>query len=376
MKITFKKDKEQLEILKAVGSKDRVTSENARIALAALVGPVAATVLEQAAISKRIYTDVSYAMDETPSIPIDLYFDNGEGLLNIWSQSTPGGLATNEVWGMDEYRFKTYRLDSAISFSKVYAAQGRLDVVAKGLQRLVQEVLVKTEYQAFSTLLTALAGASTNGAGHLINSTANVNSTARNLSLDDINRLWTKVKRLRTSWVGGTPTTTVGRGLTDLFLSPEMVEKIRAMAYNPVNTTAVPNTDESTVLGLPDSMREEIFANGGLMTLFGVKINELLEFGVGGIYNSLFDDVKSGGTSATSATDPTFDGATQELVLGADLSITSAVRAIATDSDTGSTFTLEDDDQFVGRAKKIGWYGSLEEGRMVADTKAFVGLVV
>lgn len=376
MKITFKKDEKHLEILKTVASKNRVEAENARVALAALVGPVAQTVLEQAAVSKRIYTDVNYAMDETPSIPIDLYFDNGEGLMTIWSQSTPGGLATNEVWGSDDYRFKTYTLGSAISFSKVYAAQGRLDVVAKGIQRLIQEVLVKTEYQAFSTLLTALAGASTNGAGHLLNSTANVNSVARNFGLDDVNRLWTKVKRLRTSWVGGTPTQSVGRGLTDLFLSPEMVEKIRAMAYNPVNTTAVPDTTESTVLGLPDSMREDIFANGGLMSLFGVKINELLEFGIGGMYNALFDDVYSGGASATSPTSPTFNSSTQELILGADLSVTSAVRAIATDSETGSTFTLEDDDQFVNRSKKIGWYGELEEGRMVADTKAFVGLIV
>lgn len=376
MKITFKKDEKQLELFKAIASKNRETSENARVALAALLAPVAATVLEQAATSKAIYTDVSYNMGEVPSIPLDLYFDNNEGLFTIWSQSIAGGLATNEVWGMDEYRFKTYKLDSAVSLLKSYIAGARLDVVSKALQRLVQEVLVKTEYQAYSTLLTALAGASTNGAGHLLNSTANVNSLSRNLSLDDINRLWTKVRRLRTSWLGGTPTVTPGKGLTDLFMSPEMVEKIRAMAYNPVNVTAVPNTDESTALGLPDGMREEIFANGGLMTLFGVKINELLEFGIGGMYNSLFDDVYSGGASATSPTSPTFNGSTQELVLGADLSITSAIRVIASDSETGSTFTLEDDDQFVKRTGKIGWYGSIEEGRMVADTKAFVGLVV
>lgn len=376
MKITFKKDEKQLELFKAIASKNRETSENARIALAALLAPVAATVLDQAATSRAIYTDVSYNMGEVPSIPLDLYFDNTEGLFTIWSQSIAGGLATNEVWGMDEYRFKTYKLDSAVSLLKSYIQNARLDVVSKALQRLVQEVLVKTEYQAYSTLLTALAGASTGGAGHLLNSTANVNSLSRNLSLDDINRLWTKVRRLRTSWLGGTPTATPGKGLTDLFMSPEMVEKIRAMAYNPVNVTATPNTDESTALGLPDGMREEIFANGGLMTLFGVKINELLEFGIGGMYNSLFDDVYSGGASGTSPTSPTFSASTQELVLGADLSVTSAIRVIASDSDTGSTFTLEDDDQFVKRTGKIGWYGSIEEGRMVADTKAFVGLVV
>lgn len=364
MKINLKKDQEKSELLAAMASKNREESLKAQTAFAALVGPVIPQVLNHYAASKVIYKDIPYAMDEVPSIPRDLYQDNIEGLFFVWSQATPGGLATQEVWGHDEWRFKTYCLDSAISFSKVYARQARLDVVAKAIERLSQEILVKTEYQAWNTVLTALAGASTNGADHLISAT-----TAGNFQLDDVNRLWTFVKRLRNSWVGGTPIGAPGRGLTDLFVSPEVTEKIRAMAYNPVNTTAVPNTDESTALGLPDAMRERIYTQAGMPEIFGVKINELNELGVGKIYNSIFDSVlaAAGGVS--------FDGSTQEIVLGFDLSLESAIRVIASDSETGSTFQLEPDDQFVARQQKVGWYGSLEEGRIVMDNKAFVGLI-
>lgn len=366
MKITFKKDKEKSEILQAIASKNREESRAAQEAFAALVGPVIPQVLDQAMTSKAIYTDISYNMDEVPTIPRDLYTDNTEGLFTIWSQSTPGGAATNEVWGSDEYRFKTYCLDSAISFSQVYARQSRMDIVSKGIQRLAQEILVKTEYQAWNTVLTALAEArKADGDNHILAAT-----TAGNFQLDDVNRLWTFVKRLRTSWVGGTPVNAPGRGLTDLFVSPEVTQKIRAMAYNPVNTTAIPDTAESTALGLPDAMRERIYTQAGMPEIFGVKINELVELGVGQIYNSIFDSVYS-----PSGGDVTFDGATQEIVLGFDLSLESAIRVIAADSDTGSTFQLEPDDQFISRAKRFGWYGSMEEGRMVLDNKAFVGLV-
>jgi len=49
---------------------------------------------------------------------------------------------------------------------------------------------------------------------------------------------------------------------------------------------------------------------------------------------------------------------------------------VATDSESGSEFTLESDDQFYAkRARKVGFYGGLEEGRMVVDVKPLIGLI-
>ena len=45
------------------------------------------------------------------------------------------------------------------------------------------------------------------------------------------------------------------------------------------------------------------------------------------------------------------------------------IRAVATDSESGDEFSLVADDQFVTRQSKIGYYGSLEEGRMIIDDR-------
>jgi len=45
-------------------------------------------------------------------------------------------------------------------------------------------------------------------------------------------------------------------------------------------------------------------------------------------------------------------------------------------SETGATFDAVPDDQFVQRSDKIGFYGSLEEGRGCVDGRAVAGIVV
>lgn len=369
MKIKFNKEdeKEVANILKAVASNDKTKSDAAQVTLAAFVGPVVDVVLQQAATSNYLYSTETYQMgDGSPSIPINTYFGNTEGLFQVWSSSIAGGLPSNMAWGADEYRFTTWELESAAHMLKSYAEKARLNVVAQTIERLAQEVLAKQEYQLWSIALGALAQVRTSGVSHLVAGTS-----AGTLKLSDINSLWTKIKRLRKSWLGGTPTASVGRGLTDLFASVEVMEDIRSMAYNPVNTAAFPDSNESTVLPLPDAMRQEIFRNSGISEIFGVRIHELLELGVGYAFNQMFDDLYT-----ATGSDPAFNAASNELVLGVDLSIPSAIKIVATDSDTGSQFQVQPDDQWVSRSKKIGWYGSVEMGAMVVDNKALAGIVL
>lgn len=360
---------EALEILKAVGSKDKAVSMAAMTSLAQLVGPVVDQVLDHQATSSLIYQIKPYSLGDVPSIPIDLYFDNIEGTFLVWSQNIAGGLPSNQVWGSDEYRFTTWTIASAVHWLKSYAEKSRpdLDVVTKAIQRMAQEVLAKQEYQLWSILLGAVGQVRTNGVSHLAAAAAG-NGT---FTVADVNTLWTKVARLRKSWLNGTPVNRPGRGLTDLFVSPEVMGDIRAMAYNPANTVAVPDQAESTALGLPDSVRERIFQTGGWGEIFGVKIHEIQEFGVGQPYNSLFDDLYT-----SSGSDVTFNSATQEIALGVDLSVPSALKVEAVDSDSGSVFRAEPDDQWASRSKKVGFWGEAEMGAIVVDSKAFYGIVV
>ena len=71
-----------------------------------------------------------------------------------------------------------------------------------------------------------------------------------------------------------------------------------------------------------------------------------------------------------------FDGAATEIIIGIDRSKPSLYRAVSLDEDASADFVLAPDDQFVARQKKIGYYGSMSEGRMIVDDRALLGLIV
>ena len=95
--------------------------------------------------------------------------------------------------------------------------------------------------------------------------------------LSDLNKLFTKAKRINTSWTGGTPADRRGRGITDILVSPEIVEEIRGLAYNPINT--VSNRNDGGDIAGTDSMRDAIFNSAGIPEFYGVSIQEYNEMG-------------------------------------------------------------------------------------------------
>ena len=71
-----------------------------------------------------------------------------------------------------ELKVATYSLDSAVSFDRRYAAKSRMDVVAKTMTRVAQEILLKQNTISANVILKALANASTNSKDHIVTSTA------------------------------------------------------------------------------------------------------------------------------------------------------------------------------------------------------------
>ena len=102
--------------------------------------------------------------------------------------------------------------------------------------------------------------------------------------------------------------------------------------------------------------------------------------GVGKRFNEVFNTVSSGITYFAHGNNPSttsaFAPATEEVIVGLDRTQDAMIRAIAVDSDTGSQFNLVADDQFSSRQQRIGYYGALEEGRMVLNDRALVGLIM
>lgn len=369
MKISFNKNSpeyaKQVELIKAMGSNNKIAAAQAQEAFAAFIGPVVQEVLQQAGTASLIYKDDSFNEDDSPSYPLDLYYGETDNYVTTWSQTMAGGLPTSEVSNVREMKISTYRLDSAVSFNKKYARKSRLEVIAKAIERMTQEVLVKQERNAWAVVLKALGEASTLGADHILTST-----TQNVFGVDDISRLITLVRRFNTSWASGT--TQDYNGLTDLFVSPEIKQQVRHFAFNPMNTVGSQSTGP---VSLPDSVREGIFRAAGAEEIYGIMLTDLVELGVNQKYNKLFSSFAPASVAHSSQT---FDFTDDEIIIGLDLSAgrDAFIRPVAQQADSGGTFTIFPDDQWVARSEKAGFYGFLEEGRAVLDSRAIVGLII
>ena len=380
MKITLKNTPEQVELVKAMASRNRAVAYEAQTALAEFIGPVLAEVINNAPALSNLFTTLQYNADDNPSIPLDLYFDvSDEDYVQVYSQSRAGGLPTSEVLPTSsELKVATYSLDSAVSFDRRYAAKSRMDVVAKTMTRVAQEILLKQNTISANVVLKALANASTAGSDHVLTSAA-----ADRFVLADLNALITRSKRIVTSFVGGTPDARSGRGITDIICSPEIVEELRAIAYNPINTKSAPggqaHSSNSQGIRTADEIASQAYNAAGAPEFYGINVIELNELGGTGLgsTNQKFNVIFGTEAASGSTTAQTFNGHDgDEIVIGIDRSRESLVRPVAVDADNGGEFNLIADDQYSIRQNKIGYFGSLEEGRVVLDDRALVGTIV
>jgi len=376
MKIRIQETPEQVELIKACASKDKLIAEEARAAVAELVGPVISEVINNAPTVSSLYQTLAFSEDDNLSIPLDLFHDvTDQDYIRIHSQSVAGGLSTNELYpAHDELKFKTYTLDSAISLDKKYLRKGRSIDISKVFTRMAQEFLLKQEKTSINQLLGALIAGDTriNGSSaagnHIIRSTTN-----NQLQLDDFNRLITLSKRLWSSYSSGTPVGGPMVGVTDLLMSPEMVEELRNMAYNPVNTrSGATTTSGATSIPATEEMRKQLMNQGGLPSFFGIGIIEILEMGIGQRYNKIFDALAGDTTYGGTAFDQTVD----EIVVGIDRSKESLIRPAVREEGVSTEVSVQVDDQFVSRQNKLGWYGKIEEGRIVIEDRVLTGIIV
>jgi len=369
MRLKLKNTPEQVELVKAIGSRDQTVAREASEAFATFLGPVIQKVLLSAGTASAIFSDSEYDEDDSPSYPVDLYYGEGAGHVTTWSQTMAGGLPSSLVTGMQEIKIATYRLDTAVSFLKRYARRARLDIVSKALERMAQEMLIKQERNAWAVVMKALVDANTPTSGSATNK-LHVLAKAGSFGIDKFNQLMTLAKRINESWSGNTAVAPYSNGITDMYVSPEIMQDVRAFAYNPLNTTGkVAGMDHKE--SLPDSVREEVYRSAGMSSIYGVNLIELTELGVNKKYNKLFDSLN------TSASTPhTFTQGSDEVLVGLDNSRGAFIRPVARQHDSGGTFSALPDDQWVTRSEKTGFYGFLEEGRLCIDARAVMGMII
>ena len=385
MKIKFDTTNQpQMELIKAMGSDKRTVSEAAQESFAELLSPIVSEQYAVAGTSQIFYKDFNYTKGDSPTIALDLLAAKDETWLSVWTQYMPGGAPTNTVTvPLEEFPLLPYRLDSAVSYLKKWAAKSRVDVVARVIERLFQEILLRSEDNLYYVALAALVGSTnpqTTNLGNLRRS-----NTINSFTLDDLNKLFTVFRRTSASWAGtSTLDTNIARP-TDLIMSPEMFERIRSFSYQPVNTvggnftaiTANSQTSASAAVPLPESERSALFNAAGTPNFFGTNITVINELGVGQRYTSLFASLV-GSTAypvlTGSATD-TFDLTADDLIIAVDARKEFAMKGLATDG-AGSTLTLQMDDQFIKRSEKLGLYGSVEMAPFISETRGIFGLIV
>ena len=384
MKITLKRTPEQVELVKAMASRNRTVAYEAQVALAEFIGPVLAEVLNNAPTVSNLFQSLQFDADDNPSIPLDLYYDIAdEDYVRVWSQTHAGGLPSNQVLPtVSELKLSTYTLDSAVDFDRRYAAKSRMDVVGKTFARVAQEILLKQERTSASLIMTSLAGASIKTSPLTSNTQIFRAAVAGNFLMDDVNNLFTLAKRINSSWIAGTPTSRT-KGITDIICSPEVVGSIRAMAYNPVNTrggrgdATAGDGETAFPIAATDEVRNDLYRNAGITSFMGLNILEYNEMGEGQKFNTLFDAAAGSTTYDKWISDSaSVFATTDEIVVGIDRTRDSLIRAVATDSESGSEFTLMADDQYSIRQSKIGFFGSVEEGRVVLDNRVLCGVIV
>lgn len=365
MKLKVDFTPENVELIKRMASDNKAEAYEAQAAVATFVMPVIESMLSQAKILSALYEDFKFSEDDNPSIPLDLFADStAEGTLQVWSQNAAGGLGTNfSMPYSEELKFQTYSIDTAISFDAKHARKARLPVISKSLTKLSQEVLLKMERTAANQIFNVLAQ-------NASNALAVSSATTGKVLPEDFNALLLKMARLNKSWVGGTPVGGAAK-VTDVFMSPERMFDMRAMAYNPLNTTA-PNgiaaTNASGAIAAPESVRAGLFNGGGIGNFYGVTLHEIQELGP----NQKWTNVWKAFASAESVT----FGSGDDLMLAVNMGKTGLVRPVEVNAVTGTEMKLVPDDQFVSRQQKIGFYGKIEEGRLCLDNRGLAGIRV
>jgi hypothetical protein len=321
---------EMIDLLRQAGDNRYECATAAQLELAkALTLPLRQGILKGDIIS-GIYEPVYFAPGTAVEFPLDFIAPGTERDYVAYTVPAQGRIPERHVEG-DFVMVPTYEVGSSIDFAMKYARDARWDIVGRAMQVLEASFTRKMNDDGWRTLLYAGYG--------------------RNLTVYDdaataglfTKRLIALMKTVMRRNAGGN-STSVNRGqLTDVYVSPEAMEDIRSWDLSQVD----------------DFTRREIYLAGtgneefGQTSLFGVRLHDLDELGVGQEYQNY----------AVNTLGVTLPGSKTELVVGLDLS-------------KGDSFVMPwrqeievFEDPTFHRQRRVGFYGFGEYGFSVLDSR-------
>ena len=250
-----------------------------------------------------------------------------------------GRLPERHVEG-DEIWVPTYRIGNAIDWDIRYAEEARFDVIMRAIRVYEAGFVRKLNSDGWRTLLGAA-----DGRGLVVTALGAAPFTGATLAPTPAAGQFTKelISRMRTAMVRGAGGNGNAGRLTDVYLSMEAMESIRAWDVDEI--------DEFT--------RREIFVSReyGLASIYGVVLHEMTEFGIGQEYENFLTSTLGRSHSTVAST------TLKEFCVGLDLSTQdSFVSPIRKELET-----LEDPTLY--RQQRAGIYGWMELGFAVLDSR-------
>lgn len=334
-----------LEALRRTASPDeRVRSTAQRVFAQQLDEPLRQGIFDVDNL-QGIYNRMVLAPGAQANFPLDFVQPGREEDFVAVTLPKTGRIPERHVEG-DELWVQTFRIANSIDWDLKYAEEARFDVILRAIQVYQAGFVRKINTDGWRTILAAAdaRGLVITAAGEapFTGSTLTPTPAAGQFTKELVSRMKTAMRR-----GGGGNTGSMGGGrLTDLYLSLEAMEDIRAWDIDEI--------DEFT--------RREIFTANeyGLASVYGIVLHEMTEFGENQEYQTFL-------TSVLGRALPSVDSvARKEFTVGLDLSANdSFVQPIRKELETF-------DDPALYRQQRAGIFGWMELGYSVLDCRRVI----
>jgi hypothetical protein len=337
-----KYDEKAIAALKATASPNPQIRELAQRAFAQeLQFPLRKGVFDRDNL-EGIFEKQLLAPGATANYPLDFVKPGEEDNFIAFTMPKQGRVPERHVES-DELWVPTFRVANAIDWDLRYAEEARFDVIMRAIQVYEAGFVRKINSDGWRTILTAA-----DGRGLVVTAHGGAPFTANTLDPTPTGGQFTKelISRMQTSMMRGAGGNGNAGKLTDVYLSPEAMEDVRAW-----DTAEI---DEFT--------RREIFASAqtGLAEIYGVVLHTMTEFGIDQEYEAFITDVL--GRAHQTIGSETLE----EFCIGLDLStMDSFVSPIRKELETF-------EDPALYRQQRAGIFGWLELGFAVLDPRRVV----
>jgi hypothetical protein len=334
--------KEAVDALRATAHADSEVRSKAQRAFAAeLQWPLRQGVFDRDNLG-GIFEKQVLAPGAQANYPLDFVKPGDEDQFIAFTMPKQGRVPERHVEG-DELWVPTFNIANSIDWSLKYAKEARFDVIMRAIRVYEAGFVRKINSDGWRTILGAADGrglvVTANGAAPFTGSSLVPTAAAGQFTKELISRMKTAMTR----GAGGNGNS--GR-LTDVYLSMEAMEDIRAWDVDEI--------DEFT--------RREIFVSKeyGLAQIYGVVLHEMTEFGEGQEYENFLKTTLGRAHQTVSSV------TLREYAIGLDLStMDSFVMPIREELQTY-------EDPALYREQRAGIFGWMEHGFAVLDPRRVV----